>query len=76
MGSSIQARLDEKSLKTFESLTKQLGWSPSKIIREGLQLLAACHIGDGRKTIVGMGKFESGKPDLGSNKKHLRDFGK
>jgi hypothetical protein len=76
MGSSIQARLDEKSLKTFESLTKQLGWSPSKIIREGLQLLAACHIGDGRKRIVGMGKFESGKPDLGSNKKHLRDFGK
>ncbi len=76
MGSSIQARLDEKSRKTFESLTKQLGWSPSKIIREGLQLLAACHIGDGRKRIVGMGKFESGKPDLGSNKKYLRDFGK
>jgi hypothetical protein len=41
-----------------------------------LQLLAACHIGDGRKRIVGMGKFESGKPDLGSNKKYLRDFGK
>jgi len=76
MGSSIQARLDEKSRKTFESLSKQLGWSPSKIIREGLQLLAACHIGNGRKRIVGMGKFESGKPDLGSNKKHLRDFGK
>jgi hypothetical protein len=25
--------------------------------------------------IAGLGKFSSGRSDLGSNKKHLRDFG-
>jgi hypothetical protein len=26
--------------------------------------------------IIGVGRFRSGVPDLGSNKKHLKDFGK
>jgi hypothetical protein len=28
------------------------------------------------RRIAGLGKFTSGLPDLGSNKKHLRGFGK
>jgi hypothetical protein len=76
MRSSIQARLDSPSQKRLALLVKQLGWSPSKVVREGLRLLAACRVGNGSRTIIGQGKFESGISDLGSNKKHLRDFGR
>lgn len=76
MNSTIQARLDEGSKKALAELTRKLGWSPSRIIREGLQLLAACYVGSGGKKIVGMGKFASGQPDLGADKKHLRGFGR
>jgi hypothetical protein len=52
----------------------QLGVSPSMVVREGIRLLAATQP-KGRK-IAGLGKFSSGVPDLGSNKKHLRGFGR
>jgi hypothetical protein len=29
-----------------------------------------------KRGIIGLGKFESGAPDLGANKKHLRNFGR
>lgn len=76
MGSTIQARLDDESRKTLAKLVKQLGWSPSRVVREGLRLLAACQLRNGRRTIIGMGKFDSGIHDLGSNKEHLKGFGR
>lgn len=76
MPSTIQARLDESSEKTLSALTKRLGWSQSKVVREGLRLLAACHLGNGRRKIIGQGKFASGVGDLASNKEHLRGFGR
>ena len=76
MPSTIQARLDQPSQKALAKLVKRLGWSPSKVVREGLRLLAACHITDGRRTIHGQGKFASGVGDLASNKKHLKGFGR
>jgi len=76
MPTTIQARLDEPSQKALEKLVKQTGWSPSKVVREGLRLLAACHPGKGSRKIIGLGKFASGIPDLGSNKEHLKGFGK
>jgi len=45
------------------------------MVREGIRLLAASHPGHGRLKIVGLGKFSSGRADLGSIKKHLRSFG-
>jgi hypothetical protein len=45
------------------------------MVREGLRLLAASHPAAGPRRIAGMGQFSSGKPDLGSNKKHLKGFG-
>ena len=53
-----------------------LAWAPSKIVREVLRLLATFHASAGRRRITGLGRFLSGLPDLGSNKKHLRDFGR
>ena len=76
MRSTIQARLDQSSQKALAKLVKQFGWSPSKVVREGLRLLAACHITGGRRTIYGQGKFASGVGDLASNKEHLRGFGR
>jgi hypothetical protein len=62
--------------RVLENLSQSLGWSPSKVVREGLRLLAASHPAAGPRRIAGMGKFFSDKPDLGSNKKHLEGFGR
>src|SRR5579872_4108643 len=39
---SVQARLDRRSQAALERMVKHLGWSPSKVVREGVRLLAAC----------------------------------
>jgi hypothetical protein len=75
MKTTVQARLDATSQRQLQQLVRELGWSPSKVVREGLQLLAACH-GPKRRKIVGLGKFNSGIRDLGSNKEHLKGFGR
>lgn len=60
----------------LQRLMKQLAWSPSKVVREGLRLLDACYGRSPQKKIVGVGRFASGVPDLGTNKKHLKGFGR
>ena len=55
---------------------RELGWTPSRVVREGLRVLEASHLRRKRPGIIGLGKFKSGVPDLGSNKKHLRNFGR
>jgi hypothetical protein len=74
--SSIQARLDPDSQKALEQLAGRLGWSPSKIVREGIRLLESCYGESTGQRIVGLGKFSSGIRDLGSNKRHLKGFGR
>jgi predicted transcriptional regulator len=75
MRSSIQARLDPESQKALERLAGRLGWSPSKIVREGIRLLESCYGQSAGQRIAGLGKFSSGIRDLGSNKRHLKGFG-
>ncbi len=76
MASVIHARLDDDTASLRDELQKQLGWSDSQIVREGIKSLAALVHKRGQRIIIGLGKFESGISDLGSNKKHLRGFGK
>lgn len=76
MPSTIQARLDEPSQKALAKLVKQTGWSPSKVVREGLRLLAATQVTGRKRTIYGQGKFASGIGDLATNKEHMKDFGR
>ena len=57
-------------------LVRELGWTPSRVVREGLRVLEASYLRRKRRGVIGMGKFRSGVPDLGSNKKHLRGFGR
>jgi hypothetical protein len=45
-------------------------------VREGLRVLEASYLRRKKLGVIGLGKFQSRIPDLGSNKKHLRDFGK
>jgi hypothetical protein len=75
MKTIVQARLDDDAQKALDQLVRRLRWSPSKVVREGIRLLAASHPGSGRPKIAGLGKFSSGRADLGSNKKHLQGFG-
>ena len=76
MGSAIQARLDDRSRKRLAVLVRELGWTPSQVVREGLRVLEASYLRRKKQGIIGLGKFRSGVPDLGSNKKHLRNFGR
>ena len=76
MRTAIQARLDGKSQKRLASLVRELGWTPSRVVREGLRVLEASYLRRKKLGVIGLGKFRSGVPDLGSNKKHLRDFGR
>jgi DNA-binding IclR family transcriptional regulator len=76
MGSIVQARLDDKSKKMLTALSRALGWSRSQVLREGLRMLEAGYLRRKKGGVIGLGKFRSGVADHGSNKKHLRDFGK
>lgn len=76
MASIIHARLDDDTDSLRTALQKQLGWSDSQIVREGIKSLSMLVRKQGQRKIVGLGKFASGIDDLGSNKKHLQGFGK
>lgn len=75
MRATIQARLDNRSRERLAVLVRELGWTPSKVVREGLRILEASHLRRKKQGIIGLGKFRSDVPDLGSNKKRLRNFG-
>jgi len=75
MKMTVQARLDRRSQAALERLVRCTGWSPSRVVREGVHVLAACYGVPSGKRVVGVGRFASGVPDLASNKKHLRGFG-
>jgi hypothetical protein len=45
-------------------------------VREGLRILEASYLRRRKRGVIGLGKFRSGISDLGSNKKHLKDFGR
>jgi hypothetical protein len=76
MAFMVQARLDERSRKRLSVLVRELGLTPSEVVREGIRALETSHVRKKKRTIIGLGKFASGISDLGSNKKHLAGFGK
>ena len=75
MAALIHARLDENTERQLARLRKATGLTDSALVRRGLQALATMPV-RGSRTIVGLGAFESGKRDLGSNRAHLRGFGR
>jgi hypothetical protein len=75
MAALIHARLDPESERQLARLRKTTGLSDSELVRRGLRALAALPV-DGKRSIVGLGAFASGKADLGSNRAHMRGFGR
>jgi len=75
MNLTIQVRLDAQTLATLRRLERQLGWSSSRVVREGLRLMDARYGKLAPQRIIGIECFGSGVPDLGSNKKHMEGFG-
>jgi hypothetical protein len=76
MASVIHARLDDDTESLRDALQRQLGWTDSQIVREGIKSLSLLVRKQGKRQIIGLGKFASGVGDLGSNKRHMRGFGK
>jgi hypothetical protein len=72
----IHARLDAQTAALCTRLVKRLGWSESRIVREGIKALAVLVEGNGARKVIGQGRFRSGVADLGSNKKRLKGFGR
>jgi hypothetical protein len=67
MRSAIRARLDDPSRKRLTMLVRELDWSPSQVVREGLRVLEASYLRKKKRGVIGLGKFCSGLPDLGSS---------
>lgn len=76
MKTSVQARLDPESQAALEKLVRRLGWSTSEVVREGIRLVDKHHANPQRRKIIGLGEFDSGITDLGSNKAHLEGYGR
>jgi hypothetical protein len=71
----ISARIDAKTYETLQQLKQQSGWNFSKVIRFAIQSFAINKNQRTKRKIIGMGRFASRAPDLGSNKKHMKGFG-
>jgi len=72
----VQARLDSEAERALSRLVRRLGWSPSRVVRESLRLMYRCHGAAPRRRVIGIGEFDSGLSDLGSNKRHMEGFGR
>ena len=75
MSKVIQARLDDETSALREDLKDRLGWTDSQIVREAIRLLASVTPKNGKRKLSGIGKFESGIPDLATNPKYMEGFG-
>lgn len=75
MKTTVQARLDEETQTTLNRVARQLGWSASKVVREGIHLVEQRHAVPKIHKLIGVGMFDGGPSDLSTNKKYLEDFG-
>jgi hypothetical protein len=76
MSRIIHARLDVQTERLLREIERRMGWSDSQVVREGIKALHVV-LGPRRsRQIVGLGRFRSGIRDLGSNKAHLKGFGR
>ena len=76
MAKILHARVDKQTEQQLEELKQRFGWSDSQVVRRGIRSLASLLGSQDRREIVGVGRFESGLPDLGSDKSRLQGFGR
>jgi len=75
MARVVQARLDDATDELLDELRRRTRLSDSELVRRAIRSLALSSPDKGGPRVVGVGRFESGVADLGSNKKHLKGFG-
>ena len=76
MAKIVHARLDPESAKLLQELRRRTGWRDSELVRRGLRALVELTPAARRRRIIGLGCFKSGLPDLGSDKRRLKGFGR
>jgi hypothetical protein len=76
MSSIVQARLDDETQATLERISARLGWSTSRVLREGIHLVEERHSPSAIRKLIGIGAFGGGPRDLSTNKKYMADFGR
>jgi Ribbon-helix-helix protein, copG family len=76
MSKLVQARLDDETDRILKALGRRTGLSDSELVRQGLRALAESSPAWGAARVVGVGRFSSDVPDLGSNRVHLAGFGR
>ena len=76
MSRIIHARLNVQTERLLRELERRLGWNDSQVVREGIKALNVLLVPKRSRQIVGLGRFRSGIRDLGSNKAHLKGFGR
>ncbi len=76
MSRIVHARLDSETERVLQQLERRLGWSDSEVVRAGIKALNGLLVCGDSRPIAGLGRFCSGIPDLGSNKDHLKGFGR
>jgi len=72
----IHARLDAPTERLLRAIERRLGWNDSQVVREGIKALNVLLVPGRPRQIIGLGRFRSGLGDLGSNKAHLKGFGR
>jgi hypothetical protein len=75
MKTSVQARLDPESQAALDRLVRRHGWTTSKAVRESILQMDGQHAPKARRMLIGVGEYDSGIPDLATNKKYLEDLG-
>ena len=76
MARVVQARLDDDTDKMLDALRRQTRLSDSELVRRAIRSLAVLSPVGGGPRVIGIGRFESGVADLGSNKRYLKGFGR
>jgi hypothetical protein len=76
VGRIIHARLDVQTERLLREIERRLGWNDSQAVREGIKALNVLLVPRRSRQIAGLGRFRSGIRDLGSNKTHLKGFGR
>jgi hypothetical protein len=75
MATTVQARLDKRSLEALQRLQARRGATASQIIRDSLIQADREAPAEAPPKFLGIGSFDSGLGDLATNKKYMEDFG-
>jgi hypothetical protein len=75
MGSSVQVRLDDETEAALKRIASAEGWTTSEALRFCIHQVDRQRGAKRRQRLIGIGEFDSGIPDLATNKKYLDDLG-